>query len=138
MKKILLFPLDLWFYVSSVCFQGSLYNYVEKPSLGAGAVGMCYVFEPIIFDLIRSSSILSAALEIERFLVIYIAFLFALLFWLFLSLYKSKKRGLRIMARFRLHLRRTWHIVAIWFVYMVVLIPIFWYTFIKFEDFIYQ
>ena len=132
MKTILLLPLDIWFYVSSVCFQGRLYTFRGRPSIISGTFGICYMFAPIILGWIRSDQTILVFFDDNPFWYISVVFLlFALLFLSMYYFYRSKKRGLRIIAKYHKLISHFWQIMTIWLFYMIVLIPFIWYLSIK-------
>lgn len=124
----MLFFLDIWFYVSSVCFQERLYTFRGKPSMIAGTIGMCYMFAPIILLWIRSIPAFEAFFNDNPSILITVDFLvLALLFWVMYSFYRSNHRGLRLIAKYRNHISRIWQVVTIWLIYIIVLIPFIWF-----------
>ena len=132
MRNILLLPLDIWFYVSSVCFQGRLYTFRGRPSIISGAFGICYMFAPIILEWIRSAQSIVVFFDDNPFGYICVALLlFALLFWSIYYFYRSKKRGLKIIAKYHNLISNIWQIITIWLFYMIVLVPFIWYLSIK-------
>lgn len=127
----------IWFYVSSVCFQGRLYSFRGKPSIIAGAFGMCYKFAPILLGWIRGDPSMAFLLDDNPFCLISVVLLLcASLFWAFNLYYKSKKRGLRIWVKYRKFIRNLWLIVTVWLVYLIILIPLLWFLNIEMVHYI--
>lgn len=119
---------DIWFYVSSVCFQGRLYSFRGSPSIIAGSFGMCYMLAPIVLGWILCDFNVSLFIDDNPFCFISVLLLLcALLLLVFNLYYKSKKRGFRIFVKYRKCIRHLWQIMTIWLFYMVVLIPLLWW-----------